>query len=89
MNPRVQVLKQLVADGHYAVDERAIADAMLLRSIAAHMLPELTFRCTAAEPARGAKVRSFRPHRGARSFRLMRAVRRPAHAHSSAAMPAA
>ena len=74
MNPRVQLLKQLVSDGHYVIDERAIADAMILRSMAARMLPELTFRCTASD---------------ARSFRLTRALRRPAHAHDGVAQPAA
>jgi hypothetical protein len=85
MNPRVKVLKELVAGGHYVVDEGDVADAMLLRSRAALVLPDLTFRCTASEAPPAPKVRSFRPHRGARSFRLnargtalgARAQRRP------------
>jgi hypothetical protein len=88
MNARVKVLKELVADGHYVIDESVVADAMVLRSRAALLLPELTFRCTASEAPPAAKVRSFRPHRGARSFRLTRAKRRPVHAHSGVRQPA-
>ena len=76
MNPRVKVLKQLVADGHYVIDEGAVADAVLLRSAARQMLPDVTFR---SAPRGAPPVRSFRPHRGARSFRLMHGKRRPQH----------
>ncbi len=76
MNPRVRLLKELVGDGLYVVDDAAVADAVLLRSQTRHMLPEVTFRGTLRpEP----EVRSFRPHRGVRSFRLIRAERRPVH----------
>ena len=78
MNPRVKVLKQLVSDGQYVIDEAAVADSILLRSMALRMLPDVTFR----SPPRGLpEVRSFRPHRGARSFRLSRAERRPLHVY--------
>jgi hypothetical protein len=77
MNPRVKILKQLVAEGHYVIDEPAIADAMVLRAMLQRVLPDVTFRCA---PRVAAQVRSFRPHRGARSFRLSRATRRPLHA---------
>jgi hypothetical protein len=76
MNPRVKVLKQLVADEMYDVDATAIADAMLLRATMLRTLPDVTFRC---RPSAAPVVRSFRPHRGARSFRLTRAARRPLH----------
>lgn len=76
MNPRVKVLKQLVADGHYVIDEAAIAEAIIVRSIALRLLPDASFRCA---PRAAPQVRSFRPHRGARSFRLSRALRRPPH----------
>ena len=77
MNQRVKLLKELVDDELYVIDHVAVADAVLLRSRTRHTLPEVAFRVTARpqEP----KVRSFRPHRGARSFRLTRAERRPAH----------
>jgi hypothetical protein len=74
MNPRVKVLKQLVAGGHYVTDEAAIANAMMLRSMVLRALPDVTLRCA---PRTVPQVRSFRPHRGARSFRLSRAQRRP------------
>lgn len=63
-NPRVNVLRQLVADGHYAAGEAAIAEAMMVRSTALRMLPDVSFRCA---PSTAVQVRSFRPHRGARS----------------------
>ena len=76
MTPRAQVLKQLVADEHYVIDESAIAEAIVLRSLVLRTLPDVTFR---RETTRDAPpVRSFRPHRGSRSFRLTRAERRPA-----------
>jgi hypothetical protein len=73
MNARVAVLKQLVAESSYPIDEAAIAEAIVARSIARRLVPDLVFRLTAAPRP---QVRSFRPHRGARSFRLTRAVRR-------------
>jgi hypothetical protein len=82
MNSRVKVLKQLVADGLYVVDESAIANAMELRAMVQRELPDVTFRCA---PRVAPEVRSFRPHRGARSFRLSRAQRRRLHAHTHAA----
>ena len=86
MNPRVKVLKQLVADGHYVIDEAAIAETMLLRSSVLRSLPDVAFRC-APHPA--SQVRSFRPHRGARSFRLSRDERRPMDLHDGVLRPIA
>jgi hypothetical protein len=82
MNPRVKVLKQLVADGLYVVDEPTIANAMELHAMVQRELPDVTFRCA---PRVEPQVRSFRPHRGARSFRLSRAQRRRLHARTHAA----
>lgn len=79
MNSRVQVIKQLVNDGHYVIDETAVAEAVLLRSAARRLLPDVTFR---SAPAGAPPVRSFRPHRGARSFRLMQGQRRELHVRS-------
>lgn len=81
VNPRVKILKQLVRDGHYVIDERAIAEAILVRSMARRMLPDVTFR---GAPRAAPLVRSFRPHRWTRSFRLTRAERRPLHLRSGA-----
>jgi hypothetical protein len=84
MNPRVKVIKQLVADGLYVVEEAAIVNAMALRAIVQRELPDVTFRCA---PRVAPVVRSFRPHRGARSFRLSRAQRRRLHAHPPTSRP--
>lgn len=81
MNPRVNVLKQLVADGHYVVDEAEIAEAIIVRSIALRLLPDVSFRCA---PRAAPQVRSFRPHRGARSFRLSGARHRVLHVRDPA-----
>jgi hypothetical protein len=86
MNPRVKILKQLVADEHYVIDEPTVASAMMLRSMALRMLPDVTFRSV---PCPQPEVRSFRPHRGAKSFRLSRAERRPLHLRSDALEPIA
>jgi hypothetical protein len=86
MNPRVTVLRQLVADELYVIDETTIADAMMLRSMARRILPDVTFRSI---PCPEPEVRSFRPHHGAKSFRLCRAERRPLHARSAARQPVA
>ena len=76
MNPRVKLLKEMVSDDLYVIDDAAVADAVLLRSMMRHMLPDVTFRGT---PRPEPEVRSFRPHRGAKSFRLTRSQRRPVH----------
>ncbi len=52
MNARVQILNQLVADGRYVIDEAAIADAMLVRSMALRMLPDVSARCARARRQR-------------------------------------
>jgi len=81
MNPRVKVLKELVNDELYVIDDVAVADAVLLRAMTRHMLPDVAFRGSSRpEP----KVRSFRPHRGVRSFRRTRAERRRVHRASGA-----
>ncbi len=76
MNPRTKVIRQLVRESHYVVDERAVAEAIIVRSAVQRVVPGVTFRReTRATP----QVRSFRPHRGGRSFRLTRRERRPLH----------
>jgi hypothetical protein len=66
VDPRVRLLKQMVAESLYVVDERAVADAILARA--------RVRQAVAAPELRGARtdarVRSFRPSRRARSFRL-------------------
>ncbi len=72
MNSRVETLKQLVADSTYPIDEAMIAEAILVRTLAQRVVPDLALRCAPQE----LEVRSFRAHRGARSFRLVRSERR-------------
>ena len=86
MNPRVKVLKELVNDELYVIDDVAVADAILLRSMTRHMLPDVAFR---GSPRPEPEVRSFRPHRGAKSFRLTRAERRRVHRGSGAVLATA
>jgi len=74
MNPRVKLLKDLVESELYVIDDLAVADAVLMRSMARHTLPDVAFRAGLRPET---KVRSFRPHRGAKSFRLTRGEHRP------------
>jgi hypothetical protein len=48
------------------VDERAVADAIMLRAMARVVIPEQPFRSSTREP----RIRSFRREREAKSFRL-------------------
>lgn len=72
MDTRLANIKQLVSGSTYPIDETAVAEAIIVRSMARRLLPDLAFRLQPPEP----EVRSFRPHRGAPSFRLARAQRR-------------
>jgi hypothetical protein len=74
MTARTALLKQLIADGTYPVDEVAVAEAIVVRAAARRAVPDVAFRCAAHQVKQ--QIRSFRPHRGARSFRLARAERR-------------
>lgn len=76
MNQRVRVLRHLVRESHYVIDPHAVAEAIIVRTLARRVLPDVSFR---SNPAPAVQVRSFRPHRGARSFRLTRGDRRPMH----------
>ena len=68
MNDRTDTIKQLVATSSYPIDATAVAEAILVRSMARRVLPEVSFRTESFAP----RVRSFRPHSGTRSFRLAR-----------------
>ncbi len=59
-------MRQLVRESMYVFDERAIADAILMRAALRAVLPEATFRSGSCDRM----VRSFRRDRDARSFRL-------------------
>jgi hypothetical protein len=64
---QIQLLKELVSDAQYAVDERAVADAILARALARQAVMGTSFRNDIRGPA--SQIRSFRPTRKARSFR--------------------
>jgi hypothetical protein len=77
MRSRARVIKELLHDSLYVVDEQAAADAIIARAMV---------RLTVAEPAfrsehQGPPARSFRRDSGARSFRLSAApnLRRVQH----------
>jgi hypothetical protein len=74
---RVRVIKQLIADSLYQVDERAVADAILARAQVHQTIPDISFRAT----GRGPQVRSFRRDPAARSFRLAGTPRLRVHHH--------
>ena len=62
---RVQLLRQLVRDSQYAVDEAIVADAIIARAAVRRLVGQTAFRNDVREP----QVRSFRPTRQVRSFR--------------------
>lgn len=62
---RAQLLRQLMLDSQYAVDEQLVAAAIVARAKARRLVPEASFR----NDLRGRRVRSFRPSRQARSLR--------------------
>jgi hypothetical protein len=66
VSARVRIIKELVRDSLYQVEEREIADAILARATLRRVVAEPSFR---SEP-RGLGPRSFRRDRDARSFRL-------------------
>jgi hypothetical protein len=66
MRSRLRLLRQLIEDSIYVVDERAVAEAVLARASVRARVAEPAFRSQPGYPA----VRSFRRQRGARSFRL-------------------
>ncbi|HWF52748.1 MAG TPA: hypothetical protein VG294_19040 [Solirubrobacteraceae bacterium] len=63
---RTRVLRQLITDSMYVVDDRLVAEAILSRVQARIISPGISF---GNEP-NSAAVRSFRLEHEARSFRL-------------------
>jgi hypothetical protein len=62
---RAQLLRQLVLDSQYVLDEQVLAEAIVARATTRCLVPGAAFR----NDLRGPQVRSFRPSRHARSFR--------------------
>lgn len=65
MQRQIQILRQLVLDSQYVVDEMAVAEAIIARATARRAVWGMTFRNDIRRP----QVRSFRPSSQARSFR--------------------
>jgi hypothetical protein len=61
---RAQLLRQLVLDSHYVIDEQQVAAAILARGETRRLVASSSFRNTLHIP----DVRSFRPSTGVRSF---------------------
>jgi hypothetical protein len=62
---RTQLIRQLVLDSQYVVDEATLADAIVARGTARRLIGGITFRNDVRRP----RVRSFRMTTQARSFR--------------------
>jgi hypothetical protein len=65
MQRQIHLLRQLVLDSQYAVDEATVADAIIERAMARRAIVGTVFR----NDFRNLQVRSFRPSRQARRFR--------------------
>jgi hypothetical protein len=68
---RAQLLRQLVLDSHYVIDEHEVAGAILARALTHDRVAAARFRNDVCPPLR-TRVRSFRPSPHARSFRPSR-----------------
>ncbi|GAC1440379.1 MAG: hypothetical protein NVSMB51_19550 [Solirubrobacteraceae bacterium] len=66
MSKRAQLLRTLVENGIYVVDERAVAEAILLRRTVKRAVPGIEFAGALRPPPR-----SFRRDDHPRSFRLV------------------
>jgi hypothetical protein len=64
---RAQLLRKLVLDSQYVIDEHLIASAILARATARRFVGTVAFRNDLPAPPQ--PVRSFRPSSHARSFR--------------------
>jgi hypothetical protein len=79
MQRQIQLLRQLVLDSQYAVDEGVVAEAIIARATARGAVEGVSFRNDLhSSRARDTQVRSFRPTSRARSFRpCIGSVQRP------------
>jgi hypothetical protein len=62
---RTQLIRQLVLDSQYVIDEATLADAIVARGTARRLVGAITFRNDVRRP----RVRSFRMTTQTRSFR--------------------
>lgn len=63
---RAQLIRKLVLDSNYVIDEHLVARAILARAMVRGVVGEAAFR---NDPPPAGRVRSFRPSTQARSFR--------------------
>jgi hypothetical protein len=63
---RAQLIRELVLDSHYVIDEHLVASAILARAGTRGLIGAVAFRNDLPAPR---PVRSFRPTADARSFR--------------------
>jgi hypothetical protein len=78
---RTHTLCQLVTDSQYIIDERVVAEAILVRAQARRLVPGIRFRNDVVPPARpfDVPVRSFRLCGSSQTFRRTDARRVGAH----------
>jgi hypothetical protein len=69
MQRQIQLLRQIILDSQYAVDEGRVADAIIARATARRTVVGITFRNDVRGDYGEPPVRSFRPSNQARSFR--------------------
>jgi hypothetical protein len=62
---RAQLLRQLVLDSQYVIDEQLVAAAIVTRAATRRLVGQAVFRNDVGAP----RVRSFRPSTQVRSFR--------------------
>jgi hypothetical protein len=70
MNNAIRNLWQLIDDGMYVVDEKAVADAVVARAMVRESVAQVSFH----SELKDRPARSFRRDSRARSFRLERSV---------------
>jgi len=63
---RAQLIRELVLDSQYVIDEQLVASAILARAMTRGLIGAVAFRNDLPAPS---PVRSFRPTSHARSFR--------------------
>ncbi len=63
---RAQLIRELVLDSQYVIDEHMVAGAILARASARGLVGAVAFR---NDPPAPSPVRSFRPSSSVRSFR--------------------
>jgi hypothetical protein len=68
MQRQIQLLRQLVRDSQYAVDEATVADAILARAIARRAVMGAAFRNDIRDAQTSAQARVLNPGNRARSL---------------------